>query len=128
MHQQGQQRGRLSAGTVRQGHGRAGWQPVAGCQLCWPEPPQQPRRQECGVDCAGSAGLGGTPTAQLGSTRHGCAATAQTSPRWLLLRAPGPQVLMVALQRRPLFPGAITPVTVTDPAILKALEEMEKFG
>ena len=35
---------------------------------------------------------------------------------------------MVALLRRPLFPGAITPVTVTDPAILKALEEMERMG
>ena len=32
------------------------------------------------------------------------------------------------LQRRPLFPGAVMPVTITDPALIKALEDMEKFG
>ena len=68
-----------------------------------------------------------TRAPQHRSQPHACT-HARTLPPTLPPTHPPAQVLAVPLQRRPLFPGAIMPVTVQSNTLIKELVELRRQG
>lgn len=71
------------------------------------------------------AGAGGAPAPEAAVHRRDHAADYEIR---LILRSRSPQVLVVPLPLKPLFPGGIMPVTVTNNKLIKELFEIRKSG
>lgn len=101
-----------------------------------------PGRSDLSVNFSSFAGrTGSTPTTPIPRSKHtrrhflsgrGFASESETAGGGILVSSghpsSHPQVLVVPLNRRPLMPGVIMPVRVTDERLISEIEEMKSRG